>query len=157
MILSPNLPSGYHHAAGAISGAFMLRKGRYKYIYYVGFDAQLFDLEQDPEELEDLAQHPEMEELLVAFEAELRTICDPEEVDGRAKTDQEKLVKENGAGIISLPRAVLGQHQPQKNLPNSGADLTEKVFVLHKYLLRYKRPSASQPAGALCFMLDTTK
>ncbi|RDE24651.1 DUF4976 domain-containing protein [Motiliproteus coralliicola] len=85
-----------YHAAGAISGGFMLRKGRYKYIYYVGYEPQLFDLETDPEELNDIAGQPEMTSLLQSFEAELRSICDPEEVDGRAKADQKRLVDKNG-------------------------------------------------------------
>ena len=85
-----------YHAAGAISGAFMLRKGQYKYIHYVGFEPQLFDLNADPEEMNDVAHLPEHAERIAAFEAELREICDPEEVDARAKRDQKKLVDENG-------------------------------------------------------------
>ena len=37
-----------YHAAGAVSGAFMLRTGRWKYIHYVGFEPELFDLEGRP-------------------------------------------------------------------------------------------------------------
>src|SRR5690606_18676501 len=40
-----------YHAAGSNSAGFMLRKGRWKYHYYVGFRPELFDLENDPEEL----------------------------------------------------------------------------------------------------------
>ena len=35
---------------------FMLRNKRYKYIYYLGFPPQLFDLHEDPGELNDLGQ-----------------------------------------------------------------------------------------------------
>lgn len=34
----------------------MLRSERYKYIHYQGLPAQLFDLEQDPQKLQDIAQ-----------------------------------------------------------------------------------------------------
>ncbi|PSW20585.1 DUF4976 domain-containing protein [Photobacterium sanctipauli] len=85
-----------YHAAGAISGAFMIRKGDYKYIHYVGYKPQLFNLKADPEELNDISELPEMNEVVIELEAELRKICDPEEVDIRAKADQEKLVNENG-------------------------------------------------------------
>ncbi|MEL6227574.1 MAG: sulfatase-like hydrolase/transferase, partial [Pseudomonadota bacterium] len=44
-----------YHAAGAVSGAFMIRSGRWKYIYYVGFEPELFDLVADPEETINLA------------------------------------------------------------------------------------------------------
>ncbi|WP_089721059.1 sulfatase-like hydrolase/transferase, partial [Candidatus Entotheonella palauensis] len=33
-----------YHAAGSPSGSFMVRKGRYKYIHYVGYAPELFDL-----------------------------------------------------------------------------------------------------------------
>ncbi|MDN3722267.1 sulfatase-like hydrolase/transferase [Roseibium salinum] len=31
-----------YHAAGSVSGAFMLRKGRWKLNYYIGFESELF-------------------------------------------------------------------------------------------------------------------
>ena len=37
---------------------FMVREGRWKYIAYEGYRAQLFDLEADPEELQDLGDDP---------------------------------------------------------------------------------------------------
>lgn len=74
-----------YHAAGSKTGSFMLRDGNLKLIYHVGMPAQLFDLEADPDELEDLGpDHPETARL----EALLRRICDPEAVDARAKADQ---------------------------------------------------------------------
>ena len=37
---------------------FMVREGRWKYIAYEGYRAQLFDLEADPDELQDLGDDP---------------------------------------------------------------------------------------------------
>jgi len=74
----------------------MLRRGRYKYHYYLGFAPELFDLEDDPEEERNLAPDPEYAELLKDFEAELRKICDPEAVDRKAKADQDALIEKFG-------------------------------------------------------------
>jgi choline-sulfatase len=48
-----------YHAARSPSGSFMIRKGRYKFIHYVGFEPELFDLEVDPEETVNLAEDPD--------------------------------------------------------------------------------------------------
>ena len=52
--------------------AYMLRTNKWKYIYYKGFPAQLFDLENDPDEFKDFGQSTkhsktrnEMKELLL--------------------------------------------------------------------------------------------
>ena len=52
--------------------AFMIRNKKWKYIYYKGFPAQLFDLENDPDEFKDLGQskdhssiREEMKEILL--------------------------------------------------------------------------------------------
>ena len=95
---------GEYHASGAVSGMFMLRSGRWKYVYYVGMRPQLFDLEADPFERSDLAERPEHAALLAAFEAQLRRICDPEEVDARAKADQAALVERHGGREAVLAR-----------------------------------------------------
>jgi choline-sulfatase len=61
-----------YHAAGAVRGAFMLRKGRYKLIHYVGFEDELFDLEDDPEETRNLAGDPACQRVLAEMAAALR-------------------------------------------------------------------------------------
>jgi choline-sulfatase len=43
------------HSEGVYSTCFMIRKGRYKYIYIHGHDEQLFNLEEDPDEWNNLA------------------------------------------------------------------------------------------------------
>lgn len=85
-----------YHAIGAPSGAFMLRKGRWKYHCYVGFQPELFDLETDPEETNDLADDPVQAAVVAEMDALLREICDPETVDARAKRDQAALVARFG-------------------------------------------------------------
>ena len=63
-----------YHAAGSPSGAFMLRQGRYKLHYYVGYAPELFDI-----------------------------VDDPEAIDARAKADQKALVERHGgpAAVIA--------------------------------------------------------
>jgi choline-sulfatase len=77
-----------YHAQASKAGAFVLRDGAMKLIYHVGMPAQLFDLEKDPDETRDLATgDPGGVDALVK---KLRTVCDPEAVDARAKADQRK-------------------------------------------------------------------
>ena len=44
--------------------ATMVRDSRWKYIYYQGFAHQLFDLEQDPDELNDLGRDPSLNKVV---------------------------------------------------------------------------------------------
>lgn len=51
--------------------AWMLRGARYKYIHYWGFPPQLFDMQDDPQELRDLAPDPACADLCAAFKQHL--------------------------------------------------------------------------------------
>lgn len=85
-----------YHAVGSASAAFMLRKGNYKYVNYVGGPPQLFDLAEDPEEIDDRAPRPEFAPLVSSFESILRSILDPELIDRRAKQRQAELIERAG-------------------------------------------------------------
>ena len=91
-----------YHAAGAVSGAFMLRTGRWKYIHYVGFEPELFDLEADPEETASLAADPAYAEVVASLDARLRAICDPEETDAQAHADQAAMIERYGGREAAL-------------------------------------------------------
>jgi choline-sulfatase len=97
-----------YHAMGAMSGAFMIRKGRYKYVHYSGLQPQLFNLEEDPQELVDIAYRASSVEILSELETELRKICSPEEVDARAKADQAALVERHGGREAVVARGSFG-------------------------------------------------
>ena len=97
-----------YHAAGAVTGVFMLRKGRHKYIHYVGMRPQLFDLESDPQELNDIACNFENATLLDQLEQELRAICSPEQVDENAKRDQASLVSLHGGRAAVVAKGGFG-------------------------------------------------
>jgi choline-sulfatase len=98
-----------YHAFGAPTASYMLRNGRYKYNYYVGYEPELFDLAKDSGEERNLAPLPAHRAMVVAFEQQLRAIVDPEAVDARAKSDQMKLVARFGgpekAADIGAPGA----------------------------------------------------
>ena len=98
-----------YHAVGAVSGAFMLVRGRYKYHYYVGYRPELFDLEADPEEMHDLAKDPAYAHELTAFEKDLRRMLDPEAIDRRAKDDQNALVARHGGPDAALKLGYPGE------------------------------------------------
>ncbi|SCK35183.1 choline-sulfatase [Variovorax sp. HW608] len=85
-----------YHAAGSNSAGFMLRKGRWKYHYYVGFRPELFDLQEDPEELHDLAADPAHAQVLESMRRALFALCDPQAVDRQAKADQAALIERHG-------------------------------------------------------------
>jgi choline-sulfatase len=85
-----------YHAVGAPSGAFMLRKGPWKYHEYVGFPSELFDLGSDPEETTNRARDPSCSDVMEALCSELRRIVDPAAADRQAKADQRVLVERFG-------------------------------------------------------------
>src|ERR1700751_4000462 len=47
-----------YHGMGSTTGAFAIRHGQFKYVHYVKYRPQLFDLENDPDEMHDLASDP---------------------------------------------------------------------------------------------------
>jgi len=85
-----------YHAVGAVTGGFMLRKGRWKLNYYVGFPPELFDMQNDPEELTDLASDPAYAADLAAMEHALRALVDPEAADAQAFADQDAMIERYG-------------------------------------------------------------
>ena len=85
-----------YHAAGAITGSYMIRNGRYKYIHYVGMPPMLFDLHADPCERRDLGADPAMRSTVAECEAQLRKVVDPEATDRQARADQRTYIEKNG-------------------------------------------------------------
>ena len=91
-----------YHGAGATSAVFMLRQGSYKYIHYTGYPGELFDLQNDPEELINLINNPSYKECSHRFEKKLRSIIDPEAVNRLALADQAAYVEAHGGRDIIL-------------------------------------------------------
>ena len=107
-IAPPRTVMSEYHAAGAATGAFMVRHGRFKYIHYVGMPAQLFDLEADPAEMTDLGQEPGFAGVIATCEKRLRCVVDPEAVDAQARTDQAARIQALGGREAILAKGSFG-------------------------------------------------
>ncbi|MBK6600856.1 MAG: sulfatase-like hydrolase/transferase [Betaproteobacteria bacterium] len=97
-----------YHATTSVAGAYMLREGDFKYVHYVAYPAQLYDLQRDPEELHDVAGEPAYAETLARLRRRLLEILDPDEVDARAKRRQAELLERHGGRDVALARGDLG-------------------------------------------------
>ena len=109
--LPPRTVLSEYHAGGSPSGSYMIRRGRWKYIYYCGYAPMLFDLERDPHERNDLAAAPEYRAQLAACESELREVVDPEAVDALARADQRAMIERLGGKSAILARGAV-RHTP---------------------------------------------
>lgn len=85
-----------YYSFGMYTASFMLRKGTYKYIHYVNERPQLFNLEEDPDELVDLALDSSYQSIIKEMEKELRTIINIEEADVKSKKAQKSLLEKQG-------------------------------------------------------------
>jgi choline-sulfatase len=100
-----------YYAAAADRAAFMIRKGQYKYIHYVGYEPELFNLDADPEELSDLSHDAHYRTAVADYEAILRTIVDPVAADEAAYRSQTALVDANGGREALMARGKY-EHTP---------------------------------------------
>ena len=101
---------------------FMIRWKQYKYIYYCYEQPQLFDLNQDPSENHSLLeQKPAAPEIMIAAEEchkRLLSVCNPYEVDLRARTFQTNTKKELGITAYDTDMADCPVPHPQSVLGN---------------------------------------
>jgi choline-sulfatase len=101
-----------YHAAGAPTGSYMIRHGKYKYIHYVGLPPMLFDLEADPLEREDLGRNPAFAAVVAECVARLRTVVDPEAADRQARADQQQHIEKYGGKDAILKRGTFRYSPP---------------------------------------------
>jgi len=96
---------GEYHGAGATSAAFMIRTSEYKYIYYAnGFDPELYDVMDDPEEMKNISLDPSYKKTINDMYGLLKNIVDPEEINRQALSDQRDLVEKHGGREFILSR-----------------------------------------------------
>ncbi len=77
-----------YHGNFAYTGEFMLRRGSFKYIAYAGCEPQLFDLDADPDEMDNLiASNPK---LASEMDKALRERIDYDAVDQKVKAYDRK-------------------------------------------------------------------
>lgn len=97
-----------YHGMGSSTGAFAIRNGRWKYVHYAKYPPQLFDLETDPDEIRDLAPDPAHAAVLEECRTKLYALCDPVEVDRRARARQAELLAKNGGREAVIARGDFG-------------------------------------------------
>lgn len=97
-----------YHATGSSAGAFCIRHGDLKYVYYCAYPPELFDLRRDPEELRNLAADPEYAGKLAECDRALRAICDPDAVERRAKARQAEIIERHGGREAIIKRGDFG-------------------------------------------------
>lgn len=97
-----------YHGMGSTTGAFAIWHGDWKYVHYAKYAPQLFDLASDPDEVTDLAGDPAYRDVLEQCRRKLYAICDPDEVDRRAKQRQAELLQMNGGRAAVIERGDLG-------------------------------------------------
>ena len=100
-----------HHSVGAKSAIFMIRNGKFKYVYHHHLEPMLFDLENDSEELVDLAQDVAYRSIRYNCHTALLSMLDPATVDARAKNSQHRRVVAAG-GIEAIMAKGTPGHTP---------------------------------------------
>ncbi|WP_270728872.1 sulfatase-like hydrolase/transferase [Shimia sp. Alg240-R146] len=101
-----------YHALGAVSAAYMLRKGRFKLNTYIGFESEMFDLVADPEEATNIAADPDYAAVMADLTAELHKIIDPEAVNALAFADQAAMIASYGGKEAALKLGAPGATPP---------------------------------------------
>ncbi len=101
-----------YHDGGSPCGFYMLRKGRWKYLYFSeGHPALLFDMQDDPCEMNNLADSADHRDTLAELRRQLFQILDPEEVNRQAFADQAKMVDALG-GMDAIKTMASFNHTP---------------------------------------------
>ena len=103
-----------YHASSSRAGEFMIRNGKWKYVYFVHYPErpELFDLEKDPEELRDLGTDKAFSKEREACHRKLLALLNPEEVDRKAKRRQAELVAAHGGREAVIRRGSFAYSPP---------------------------------------------
>lgn len=101
---------GEYFGEGAIAPLFMIRREQYKYVCCSADPEQLFNLKEDPQELNNLATNPDYQSLLVEFRQEAEARWDSEALT------QQVIVSQRRRRMISAAmkqgRRISWDHQP---------------------------------------------
>ncbi|MEO0329803.1 MAG: sulfatase-like hydrolase/transferase [Pseudomonadota bacterium] len=95
-----------YHDGGSPTGFYMIRWKDWKYIYYASSSApQLFNLSDDPIEMNNLAELKSCQQIIQTMHGHLVTVLDPEAINKQAFADQAKVIEANGGreAILEIP------------------------------------------------------
>ncbi len=81
------------HSEGNCTGSFMIRKGDWKYIHFTWYDDMLFNLKNDPNELNNLINDPETADVQKELKSILSALVDTEKVTMNAFKAQEDILR----------------------------------------------------------------
>lgn len=101
---------GEYMAEGTISPLMMIRRGPWKFIYSEDDPCLLFDLRNDPKELEDLSQSAEHQSLCADFLAEARAKWDIPTIHQQVLASQRR--RRFVAHALTLGKLKSWDHQP---------------------------------------------
>ena len=76
------------HSNFSNTGIAMWREGPWKYVRYAGYEPQLFNLDDDPEEVDNLARS--RPDVVQRLDARLETLVNFDDADARAKADDRR-------------------------------------------------------------------
>jgi choline-sulfatase len=105
-----------YHASSSRAGEYMIRNGKWKYVYFVQYPdrPELFDLESDPEELRDLGTDKAHSSVRHECHGKLLAMLNPEEVDRKAKRRQAELVAAHGGREAVIRRGSFAYSPPPR-------------------------------------------
>ena len=109
----PTVVFSEYHARGAVSGAFMIRKGDWKYIHYVGFEPELFDLGGRSRGTVNLAE-PNHAQKLRNWKQSFMPSATLNEIDASPHADQAAMIEAYGGRDAALKLGAPPQpHRPR--------------------------------------------
>ena len=85
-----------YHDGGSPTGMFMLRNMRWKYNYYPGYSPELYDMQEDPDELDNLGDSEAYLTVRQECHEQMLQLVDPENVNRQAFADQAALIRKLG-------------------------------------------------------------
>lgn len=91
-----------YHDWSSITGMFMARSRRWKLVRYPGYDDQLFDMQNDPFEMRDLASDPGHAGTREEMRRKLSEILDVDAVNARAFAEQRAKIASLGGRAAIL-------------------------------------------------------
>ncbi len=84
----PKTVLSQYHAHGVRNGWFMVREGDLKLIHYHGYGHEMYNVREDPDEMNDLTADPQAQHGFSGLDGRLHELLDPDIVDTTAKADQ---------------------------------------------------------------------
>ncbi|MBI4908367.1 MAG: sulfatase-like hydrolase/transferase [Acidobacteria bacterium] len=89
----PGIAYSESHSEGNGTGSFLIRKGDWKYIYFTGEEPLLFDLKNDPGELNNLAADKRQTAIRKELHSALTALVDPDAVTEAAFRRQGEVLR----------------------------------------------------------------